>query len=76
MGLKRARALFFVLFDSFTLGGALGYDSPFKEQFNLDCTSHQKGKWVSIYIRTSSMERFRSIVLPYFNPNMLYKLKK
>ena len=66
MGLKRARALFFVLFDSFTLGGAIGYDSPLKWKFNLDCTLHKRSKGYRIYICASSMERFREISIQTF----------
>jgi hypothetical protein len=45
-----------------------------KVKFDLNCTIHKnKGKPV-IYIRVDSMERFRSLVSPYFHDSMLYKL--
>jgi len=48
--------------------------STLKERFDIDCTIHiQQGKPM-ISIRVSSMERFRSLVHPFFHTSMLYKL--
>jgi hypothetical protein len=47
-----------------------------KTVFDLDC-SVQKAVHTNqfrIYVRSNSMDRFRSLVAPYFIPSMLYKL--
>ncbi len=45
-----------------------------KERFNLDCTIHLQSGQPRLYICCSSMNRFRSIVAPYFHSSMMYKL--
>jgi len=46
-----------------------------KDNFDLDCTLNTvKSKYYRIYVRVSSMDRFRSLVSPYFIPSMMYKL--
>jgi hypothetical protein len=46
-----------------------------KLNFNLDCTIHNFGKdQFTIFIKQNSMDKFRSLVTPYFHNSMLYKL--
>jgi len=46
-----------------------------KENFDLNCSINKGGKdQYRIYIRTNSMEKFRSLVTPHFHESMLYKL--
>jgi hypothetical protein len=46
-----------------------------KLNFDLNCTYHtQRKDQYLIYIKTNSMNRFRSIVSPYFHESMMYKL--
>ena len=45
-----------------------------KDNFDLDATIHLQQDKPKIYIRASSMERLRALVLPYFHDSMLYKL--
>lgn len=43
-------------------------------KFDINCNIRKQTGYV-IYIRANSMERFRALVLPYFNESMVYKLK-
>jgi len=46
-----------------------------KDNFDLDCTINTvNSKSYRIYVRVHSMDKFRSLVTPYFVPSMLYKL--
>jgi hypothetical protein len=40
-------------------------------RYQLDCSLHSNNR---IYIRAASMPRLRSIVLPYMDSSMLYKI--
>ena len=46
-----------------------------KENFDLNCTSQlwMKDKY-TIYIKSDSMDKFRSLVTPHFHESMMYKL--
>jgi len=45
-------------------------------KFTLMCSvQNHEGRPV-IYIKAKSMNHFRSLVLPYFHPSMMYKLKQ
>lgn len=46
-----------------------------KENFSLNCTYHVRNNCqYGIYIKIDSMDKFRSLVTPYFHPSMMYKL--
>jgi hypothetical protein len=46
-----------------------------KNNFDLDCSIHNFGKdQFTIFIKQNSMDKFRSLVTPYFHTSMLYKL--
>lgn len=46
-----------------------------KENFDLICTYHKHGKTqYRLYIKSGSMNKFRSLVTPYFHDSMMYKL--
>jgi len=44
--------------------------------FGLHTAVHKQGKYYRLYVRAQSMNKFRSIVSPYFAPWFEYKLKK
>lgn len=48
-----------------------------KDKFSLDCTirEHNPNQY-RIYIRVKSMDKFCSLVRPYFHTSMMYKLEK
>lgn len=61
--------------NSFTLSDVQLLIKVLKENFDLNCTYHNKGRnQYLIYIRTESMIKFRSLVSPYFHESMMYKL--
>jgi LAGLIDADG DNA endonuclease family len=45
-----------------------------KINFGLICNIHKHESQYKLYIRAKSLPQFRSLVLPYFTPSMLYKL--
>lgn len=61
--------------NSFTLSEVELLFKVLKENFDLNCTYHNKGRdQYIIYIRTESMIKFISLVRPYFHESMMYKL--
>lgn len=45
-----------------------------KNKFDLNSTIHNFGKdQYTIYIKSDSMDKFKSLVTPYFHSSMLYK---
>jgi hypothetical protein len=44
------------------------------ELYGLKCTIHTKAEGPSIYVWPESMDKLRSIVLPYMIPSMRYKV--
>lgn len=64
--------------DSFTKKEVELLINVLKTKFDLDCTLYLKNKvkgTYRIYIRSKSMDKFKSLVLPYFHESMLYKFK-
>lgn len=62
--------------ESFTKEEVLLLISVLKTKFNLDCSINTvKGHQYRIYVQTHSMPHLRSLVTPYFIPEMMYKLK-
>jgi len=57
--------------DSFTQADNIKLIGILKIRYDLDCTLHASNR---IYILARSIPRLRSIVLPYMDPSMLYKL--
>lgn len=61
--------------NSYTKEGVLLLVNALKNKFDLNCTIHNSGKdQHPIYIKSDSMDKFRSLVTPYFHSSMLYKL--
>lgn len=44
------------------------------DKYGLSCTIHMKAEGPTIYVRPESMDKLRSIVLPYMVPSMRYKV--
>jgi len=66
---------FILCTDSYTLSEVELLIKVLKDNFDLNCTYHKKGKdGYRIYIKSDSMEKFRSLVTPYFHESMMYKL--
>jgi len=67
---------FYLNTDSLSLDEVQLLIKVLKDNFDLDCTFHVKRKGqYRIFIQVKSMDRFRSLVYPYFHPSMYYKLK-
>lgn len=66
---------FYFCTDSYTFTEVELLIKVLKENFDLNCTPQEriKGQY-RIYIKTNSMEKFRSLVTPHFRSSMLYKL--
>ena len=61
--------------DSYTLSEIELLIKVLKQNFDLNCSYHEKGKYsYRIYIKINSMDKFRSLVTPYFHESMMYKL--
>ena len=61
--------------DSYTLNEVELLIKVLKQNFDLDCTYQRKRKnQYRIYIKAGSMDKFRSLVTPYFHESMMYKL--
>ena len=61
--------------DSYTFAEIQLLIKILKENFDLNCTYNKRGKdGYRIYIMTDSMDKFRSLVTPYFHESMMYKL--
>lgn len=61
--------------DSYTLSEIELLIKVLKQNFDLNCTYNKIGEdKYRIYIRTNSMNKFRSLVTPHFHPSMMYKL--
>lgn len=62
--------------ESFTKEEVLLLIQALKENFQIHATIQDSSavNRYRIYIKVSSMERLRTLVVPYFNPSMLYKL--
>lgn len=66
---------FYLNTDSYTLSEVELLIKVLKENFDLNCTYHEKGKNSNrIYIKVDSMDKFRSFISPYFHESMMYKL--
>jgi len=57
--------------ESFSITDNLKLIKILKDRYQLDCSLHSNNR---IYIRAASMPRLRSIVLPYMDSSMLYKI--
>jgi hypothetical protein len=57
--------------DSFPIVDNVKLINILKDRYQLDCNLRSNNR---IYIRAASMPRLRSIVLPYMDTSMLYKL--
>jgi hypothetical protein len=62
--------------DSYSKDEVLLLIQVLKDKFELDCIirEHNPNQY-RIYIRVSSMEKFRSLVRPHFHKIMMYKLE-
>lgn len=61
--------------DSYTLSEINLLIKVLKENFDLNCTYHNKGEdQYRIYIKLDSMDKFRALVTPHFHSSMMYKL--
>lgn len=61
--------------DSYTFTEVQLLINVLKENFDLNCTYNKRGKDSHrIYIKSDSMDKFRSLVTPYFHESMMYKL--
>jgi hypothetical protein len=61
--------------DSYTLKEVEILIKALKDNFDLNSTNHTKGiDSYRIYIKTESMDKFRSLVTPYFHSSMMHKL--
>jgi hypothetical protein len=62
---------------SFTKEDNLLLIKVFKEKFDLNCSlqcyNKNKNQFI-IYIKLDSMEKFKSIIIPYLHDSMKYKL--
>jgi len=58
--------------DSFSIEDNVKLINILKDRYQLDCTLRSSSN--RIYIRAASMPRLRSIVLPYMDYSMLYKI--
>jgi len=66
---------FYLCTDSYTFTEVQLLISGLKENFDLNCTYNKRGEdSYRIYIKTESMDKFRSLVTPYFHESMKYKL--
>lgn len=66
---------FYLSTDSYTLSEVELLIKVLQENFDLNCTYHMRSKdRYRIYIRTDSMDKFRSLVTPHFHSSMMYKL--
>jgi len=73
---NKHRTHFYLNTDSFSLDDTLLLIKVLKENFDLNCTSQKvTGKdQYRIYIKSDSMNKFRSLITPYFHESMMYKL--
>ena len=61
--------------ESFTFEEVCKLIAMLHYQFNLDCTIQKhKNNQYKIYIKKSSFNTFKSLILPHMTPSMLYKL--
>jgi LAGLIDADG DNA endonuclease family len=60
--------------ESFTLEEVISIISLFKLKFNLDCTIHFQRNKPIIYIKSKSIKKNLSHLLPFMHPDMLYKV--
>lgn len=61
--------------ESFSLSDVELLIKVMKENFDLDCSINTvKSKYYRIYVSVHSMDKFRSLVSPFFIPSMMYKL--
>jgi len=70
------RKNFYLNTDSFTLEDTLLLIKVLKDNFDLNCTYQVKRKGqYRIYIKRNSIEKFKTLVTPYFHRSLLYKLE-
>ena len=61
--------------DSYTFSEVELLIKVLKNNFDLNCSIHKReNNQFRIYIKTESMNKFRSLVTPHFNESMMYKL--
>lgn len=72
-GTKRDNGFIFCT-DSYTLSEVELLIKVLKQNFNLNCTYQKNKDNYRIYIKSDSMNKFRSLVTPYFHESMMYKL--
>lgn len=74
MGINLER-IFYLNTDSYTLSEVELFIKVLKKFFDLNCTYYIKRKdSYKIYIKLDSIDKFRSLVTPYFHSPMMYKL--
>jgi hypothetical protein len=74
-GGKHNKNNFILCTNSFTLEEVQLLIKVLKDNFDLNCTIHKsKENQYRIYILKDSMEKFRTLVTPYFHESMMYKL--
>lgn len=73
---NKHRTHFYLNTDSFSLDDTILLIKVLKENFDLNCSFHKKRKGqYRIYILKDSIEKFKTLVTPYFHQSMLYKLQ-
>ncbi|MDD2731730.1 MAG: hypothetical protein PHI53_00875 [Candidatus Pacebacteria bacterium] len=60
--------------DAFTFKEQILLKNCLKENFNIDCKIHRKGKYWNIYIPSLEAKKFSRIIKPYIIPEMKYKI--
>jgi|GEM_PF-1319808 len=60
--------------DSYTFEETEFLCDVLRTKFGLICSSHKNRKTFRIFISSKSMDKFRSLVTPYFHESMMYKL--
>jgi LAGLIDADG DNA endonuclease family/Cytochrome C oxidase subunit II, transmembrane domain len=61
--------------DSYTFSEVQLLIKVLKDNFDLNCSIHNRGKdQFRIYIKSDSINKFRSLVTPHFHKSMMYKL--
>jgi hypothetical protein len=66
---------FYLCTESYTLSEVELLIRVLKQNFDLNCSYHIRGKdSYRIYIKSDSMDKFRSLVTPHFHESMRYKL--
>lgn len=71
---NKAQSGFYLNTQSLSKDENLSLIKILRDKFDLNCTINKQGQNDFIYIRADSINKFKTLVRPYFHESMLYKL--